>query len=173
MYHIEHKRHLQRVNLDRSLAKKKKIKKYLPPSPNFENPPDEKQLCFFMRPKVSPLFNVRVVLTWMGRFSNVYMKTCQWEEVLNERWIQDVVVKWGPRDTISSLAPVPFSPGATSIHSCVVIPKQGLTDPTLNTNILNVKLWPLIIDIHSKRLPVLLANYKYKPISNTSDTHHH
>ena len=33
---------LKRVDLDRSLAKKK----YLPPSSNFEKPPDEKQLCF-------------------------------------------------------------------------------------------------------------------------------
>ena len=41
--------HLHLVDLDRSLAKKKK-KKYLPPSSNFEKLPDEKQLCFFMRP---------------------------------------------------------------------------------------------------------------------------
>ena len=41
---------LKRVDLDCSLAKKKK-KKYLPPSSNFEKPPDEKQLWFFMRPK--------------------------------------------------------------------------------------------------------------------------
>ena len=43
---------LKRVDLDRSLAKKKKKKKKknLPPSSNFEKPPDEKQLCFFMRP---------------------------------------------------------------------------------------------------------------------------
>ena len=42
---------LKRVDLDRSLSKKKN-KKYLPPSSYFEKPPDEKQLCFFMRPNI-------------------------------------------------------------------------------------------------------------------------
>ena len=42
---------------------------------------------------------------------------------------------------------VPFS--CTLIHSCVVIFKQPITDPPLNTDILNIILWPLITDIHS------------------------
>ena len=41
------------------------------------------------------------------------------------------------------------------LHSCVVILKQGPADPTLNTDICNVELWPLITDIHSKLLPRL------------------
>ena len=39
--------------------------------------------------------------------------------------------------------------GATLIHSSVVILKQAITDPPLNRDILNMKLWPLITDIHS------------------------
>ncbi len=39
--------------------------------------------------------------------------------------------------------------GGILIHSCVVVLKQAITDPPLNTDILNIKLWPLIIDIHS------------------------
>ena len=36
--------------------------------------------------------------------------------------------------------------GGAHLHSCVVIFKQGPTDPTLNTDIFNVKLRPLITD---------------------------
>ena len=63
--------------------------------------------------------------------------------------------------------------GGTYIHSCVVICKQVPTNPTLITDIFNVKLWPLITDIHSKRLSFWLVIYKYTPFSYRSGTHHH
>ena len=43
------------------------------------------------------------------------------------------------------------------IYSCVV----SLANSTLNTDIFNAKLWPLITDIHSTRLPFSLVMYKY------------
>ena len=45
-------------------------------------------------------------------------------------------------------------------HSCVVILEHGFADPTLETDIVNVKLGPLIRYIHSKRLSFTLANYQ-------------
>ncbi len=48
--------------------------------------------------------------------------------------------------------------GGTLIHSHVVIREQAIADPTLNTDILNIKLWPLITDIHLKRLPFSLTS---------------
>ena len=39
--------------------------------------------------------------------------------------------------------------GGNLIHSCVVILKQAIKDPPLNTDTLNMKLWPLITNIHS------------------------
>ena len=59
--------------------------------------------------------------------------------------------------------------GATYIHSCVVILKQTHADPTLNT-IFTVKLWPLITDIHSKRLSFSLTYHKHT--THTSDPKH-
>ena len=55
------------------------------------------------------------------------------------------------------------------VHSYAVVCKQGPTDLIFNTNIFNVKLWPLITDIHSKTLPFLLASYT--SISHTSGIH--
>ena len=62
-------------------------------------------------------------------------------------------------------------PGGGDLHSSVVICKQGHTDPTLNMDIFNMKLWPLFIDFHSKRQPFSLANYKYTPFSHTPLAH--
>ena len=61
--------------------------------------------------------------------------------------------------------------GTTYIHSCVVIRKQEPTDPTLTMDIFNVKLWPLITDIHftsySFHWPTANTNPFHTPLANT------
>ena len=53
--------------------------------------------------------------------------------------------------------------GGWHLHSCLVILKQAHADPTLNLDIFTVTLWPLITDIHSKRLSFSVTYHKHTP----------
>ncbi len=52
-------------------------------------------------------------------------------------------------DLDESVSSEKSSLGGTLINLCIVILTQVITDPPLNMDILNMKLWPLITDIHS------------------------
>ena len=98
-----------------------------------------------------------------GAIKALYLLICLWKQVQSS---QELI----PRKDHD----VSYMSGVTTcIHSCVVILKHRLINPTLNPDIFNEKLWPLIRDIHSIRLPFSLPTRnipKYKPFSHTSST---